>query len=93
MHTFPNSTSVSFCPENNPAVIAKGYGDEPAKLYVVATGGQYLELTGSDPSKKIGFPRSYVYRYDEGLFKRLLRAYENGNKKQLSDLWRQAESF
>ena len=92
-HNFPKRASAFSNPENNPQVIAKGFGDEPAKLYVLAVKGQYLELTGSDPAKSIGFPRSYAYRYDESLFKKLLLAYENGNKEQLSNLWQQAERF
>jgi hypothetical protein len=78
-------------------VLARAYGDRPLEREVVGSyeKGFYLidpssEYAKTDPLSGVGFPRSYVFEFDESLFEKLQLAFANSAQTELARLWASA---
>jgi hypothetical protein len=72
----------------NNFVLARAFGDEPIKLAAKGDFGGVVELDVEGTT--VLFPKDDVFQFDEGLFRRLRRAFAAGDKPLLSQLWDQA---
>ena len=85
------------CPELCPTprqpclVIVKGFLGEPAKLWAIEDMGSSVRVYGTDERKPIGYPKRYVYHYNELVFKDIKKAFESCNQVELNRLWEQAD--
>jgi len=51
----------------------------------------YVLVAGRDCTKTIGFPRDCVFAFDDALFTRLSKAYQEGSGTVLATLWAKAK--
>ncbi len=79
-------------------VIARAYGDRPLDREL--TGAKdtvaFIANVSARNSKRVtpmdgvGFPKTCVFRFDDGLFDSLVSAWEKGDRVTLRQLWENA---
>lgn len=70
-------------------VIARGFQDEPRKVLAVPCSATHVHLTDEEGNPLIGFPRAYIYEFEERRFQDLEAAYHLGHKDDLTRLWKE----
>ncbi len=75
----------------NDYVMVRAYGDEPVRLAALEVAATYVLVAGQDRTKTIGFPRDCVFAFDDALFARLNKAYQEGSGRTLATLWAKAK--
>jgi hypothetical protein len=78
---------------HRPKVIAKAFRSEPVQVRVTADCGDVVQVCGEREDVTLGLLRSAVYRFDESLYGKLRKAFQNGDANRLSQLWDSAEAF
>lgn len=74
-------------------VLVRAFGDNPVPLRYVSQDSRTVVVSGERDEDVIGFPRAFVFDYNESLFEQMRRAYEDGDKTRLTVLWEQARLF
>ena len=74
-------------------VLLRSFGDEPARLNVVRSWPNSLEVCGADESKSIGYPRHLAYSFNESLYERLRSAFKAGDAEGVARLWEEGEPY
>ena len=74
-------------------VITRSFDDKPTAVPMVGKKGNVIVVGNPKTTGTTGFPARGVFQYDESLFWKMLRAYENGKRQKLSELWNSASRF
>lgn len=81
-------------------VIAMGYGGIPLIRKAVGSGERVIYLSNLDQNIArdgepvgVGFPREFVYEFDEELFDKLQSAFRDTNREELDALWKAAKRW
>ena len=74
-------------------VIVRAFGGEPVRLKARSQIKNAIEVIGDDPNMPAYFPASAVYKFDDGLFRKLRAAYERRETGRLDELWNKANAY
>ena len=74
-------------------VIIRAFADEPVRLQFVGVRGNAVDAIGSDKNSPMPFHLARTYRFDEGLYGKLRKAFESSNHAALAKLWEAAKPF
>jgi hypothetical protein len=82
-------------------VIARAYRDRPLDRVAIGEDANVFFIahpstansTGINAANGIGFPKSFVYRFDPRLFGSLEAAWENADLGRLAELWSCGEAL
>ena len=72
-------------------VVVKGFRNEPKILDFVKYSGKSTTVLGRDRKCQMNFANDVVYRYDEELYKKLKKAYDDGDIECLKREWQCAK--
>lgn len=75
--------------------LGRAYEDEPAKHKCYYDGKNYrvikYEYSDQDIDTWMGWPFGYLYEYEEELFKKLRRAFQEKDQENLNKYWQEAK--
>jgi hypothetical protein len=78
-------------PKTTQLVTIKGFMDEPVRLGLKIIKKSSVLVVGGDGKTEIRLKTKYVYQYDEKLYERLKKAYDDGDIETLSKEWQCAK--
>ena len=83
-----------FCPTKDKPekVLVFSHRGEPALLSAVEVNKESILVYGDSPKKTIAYPRRYVFKMDDNLYDRLVKAFSIGNYDLLNNIWGEAVS-
>jgi hypothetical protein len=70
-----------------PAVIVKGWGDEPGKLLLYRIENNRCFVASAKADRPIGLPCDQVFAFNEDKFNEASTAFQQGNMRKLGEIW------